>query len=76
MLYSEYYISQNTKKNIPIDKKFVKWINTVEGIVLKKIGFTLSDIPDEDYMLNYESQIKPNDMAQYIIKQYDLYSNY
>lgn len=76
MLYSEYYISQNIKKNIPIDAKFVKWINTVEGIVLKKLNMSLSDIPDEDYMLNYESKIEPNDMAQYIIKQYDLYSNY
>lgn len=76
MLYSEYYVSQNIKKNISIDKKFVKWINTVEGIVLKKIGFTLSDIPDEDYMLNYELKIEPNDMAQYVIDQYDLSSNY
>ena len=72
MLYSEYYISQNNKNKIPIDKKFVKWINTVEGIVLKNIGLTLLDIPDEDYMLNYESKIEPNEMAQYIISQYPL----
>ena len=62
MLYSSYYLSKNSEPNT----KFVDWINNVEKNVLELFGFNLLDIPDEDYMGNFESGYSSNQMVQII----------
>jgi len=62
MLYSSYYLSKNSEPNT----KFVDWINNVEKNVLERFGFNLLDIPDEDYMGNFESGYEPEQMVQII----------
>jgi hypothetical protein len=62
MLYSSYYLSKNSEPNT----KFVDWINNVEKNVLELFGVNLLDIPDEDYMGNFESGYEPNQMVQII----------
>jgi hypothetical protein len=62
MLYSDYYLSKNSEPNI----KFVDWINNVEKNVLERFGFNLFNLPDEDYMGNFESGYEPEQMIQII----------
>jgi len=70
MSYAKYYVKSCYSKNIPINKKFIGWIAMVESIVQSKLGMNLLDIPDEDYMLNYENNIIPIKMANIILSQY------
>ncbi len=62
MLYSSYYLQNNTEPNF----NFVVWINRVEHKVLEQFGFYLLDIPDEDYMGYYSDHYNPNEMVQII----------
>jgi len=48
------------------------WVNVIETIVKYKLGMDLLDLPDEDYMLNYENNIDARDMAKMILSQYDI----
>ena len=70
MSYAKYYVKSCHSKNIPIDKKFIRWITIIESIVQSKLGMDLLDIPDEDYMLNYENHLIPKKMANIILSQY------
>ena len=70
MSYAKYYVKSCHSKNIPINKKFVRWITMVESIVQSKLEMGLLDIPDEDYMLNYENHLIPIKMANIILSQY------
>jgi len=72
MLYTEHYVKHCQKKNINIDKNFIMWVNVIETIVKYKLGMDLLDLPDEDYMLNYENNIDARDMAKMILSQYDI----
>ena len=62
MLYSSYYMSKNSEPNT----KFVDWINNVEKNVVERFGLNLLDIPDEDYMGNFELGYEPEQMVQII----------
>ncbi len=62
MLYSSYYLQNNTEP----DYNFIVWINNVEHKVLERFGFNLLDIPDEDYMGYYSDNYSPNLMVQII----------
>ena len=62
MQYSSYYLSKNSEPNT----KFVDWINNVEKNVLELFGVNLLDIPDENYMGNFESGYSSNQMVQII----------
>lgn len=53
-------------KNSEINSGFLKWIEQVEKKVIAKYGFTLIDIPDEDYMLYYEQKYSSDTMVQII----------
>lgn len=62
---------QKQQQNIvngEINKKFKKWYNNVEKRIIKKIGLTLSDLPDENYWEAFENNIKPTIFAKKIIK--------
>ncbi len=69
MLYSEHYIQNAINSKIPINKKFVNWINRVEQIVCEKLKLDLLDIPDEDYMEMFENKMSSYEVAEYVIKQ-------
>ena len=66
------YHKQCIKHNIEPNINFEKWINNVEIIVYQKLKLNLLDIPDEDYMINFEENISYNQMAKYIINQYNI----
>lgn len=62
--YVEWYL-----KSIPHpNNKFVKWIREVENKIVTLYGFTLLDIPDEEYMGYFESSYSPNQVVQIIIE--------
>lgn len=60
--YKELYLNKNTD----INYGFLKWIERVEKKIIKKYGFTLIDIPDEDYILYYEEKYSSDMMVQII----------
>jgi hypothetical protein len=70
MSYAKYYVKSCHSKNIQIDKKFVGWIAIVESIVQSNLGMDLLNIPDEDYMLNYENNLTPQEMSHIVLSQY------
>ena len=60
--YSQWYLSKTPKP----DDKFIKWINLVEQMVIEFFSIELLDLPDEDYMENYENKITPIEMFNII----------
>ena len=66
MLYSNYYIINCTKNHIPINTKFVDWINQIEIYIQSKYQVGLLDIPDEPYMINWEKGISSDQMIKHI----------
>ena len=70
MSYAKYYVKSCHSKNMRINKKFIGWIAMVEFIVQSNLGMDLLDIPDEDYMLNYENNLTPQEMSHIVLSQY------
>jgi hypothetical protein len=62
MLYSRYYLNQNSNPNL----KFAQWINKVEQIILQKYKINLLDIPDHAYMESFEDGLTPIQMVEQI----------
>ncbi len=60
--YTEWYLNRNSEPNLG----FLKWIERVEKKIIAKYGFTLIDIPDEDYMMYYEQKYSSDMMVQII----------
>lgn len=73
MLYSTYYIKKCNKDNSQIDYKFVNWMDEIETTVTSKTGLRLLDIPDENYMVNFESGYSPTEMVEIILSQLELF---
>lgn len=42
---------------------FEDWMNTVEDLVYNDIGLYLEDLPDENFRMNYEDNMSPEEMA-------------
>lgn len=55
--------------------KFDDWIKTVNTIVDLKSGFSLDDLPDEDYRSFFDSGITTTEMVYYILNQLENYIN-
>lgn len=68
--YSTYYLGRKQKNNEEVDEEFIKWIDKVEKIVFDKLNFRLLDLPDEEYVINYEKKMMPQKMAQIIITNF------
>ncbi len=71
MLYSTYYINRYTRSSLVLEgpnMDFVTWINNVERIILEYTGYNLLDIPDEPYMINFESGLTIDDMVSIIME--------
>lgn len=62
MLYSNYYVNRCGKQNIPINKKFVNWIDKIEVYIQSNYKVGLLDIPDEPYMINWELGMSSDQM--------------
>jgi len=50
-----------------MEYSFKEWKSKVEQIVYKSIGLYLDDLPDEDFMMNYEDSVTPDDMAAIVL---------
>lgn len=75
--YARYYFDTIQDNVISYQtKRFLEWINKVENIVYNKIHFGLLDLPDEDYMLYFESGCLVTTMAQKIINDFKAYSKF
>jgi uncharacterized membrane protein len=48
--------------------EFLKWISVIEEKIQSKYGFTLIDLPDEDYIVYFESKYSTDAMIQKILK--------
>jgi len=42
---------------------FDEWMRTVEHLVYSDIGLYLEDLPDENFRMNYEDNMSPEEMA-------------
>jgi hypothetical protein len=62
--YVRWYLNKEKEPNI----HFVNWISKVEYKIKQEFGCELLDLPDEDYMLYFESSYSPNMMVQIIYK--------
>lgn len=60
-------LALNFTKN---DSEFIEWMKHVDYIVYDSIEYHLSDLPDEDFMLNYEHGITTNKMAEIVISNF------
>lgn len=65
---SSNYVECYLKSIVHPNNQFVKWIRKVEKKIISLYGFTLIDIPDEDYIRYFKSLYSPNQMVQIIIK--------
>ena len=59
----------NNQKSL--DDSFEEWMYKVEEIIYKKLEFKLDDLPDEQYRINYDEGITPQDMGKIIISNYN-----
>ena len=74
MMYSTYYkLKQTDKSNFQTDRKFIHWVDTVEYIVMGKLKMGLLDLPDENYIVNFENGMVAGEMAKKIIDGYFYY---
>jgi hypothetical protein len=69
--YANHYIDSCNKNNIHIDKNFVAWMNKVEKLVIDKISTDLLDLPDNEYMCNFENKMKEQVMTQIVINDFE-----
>ena len=53
-----------------IENDFKKWYNKVDLIVFNKIGYRLTDLPDENYRFNFENNCSEQNMARKVIGNY------
>jgi len=56
------------------NNKFTLWRTQVDLIVFKSTGFHLDDLPDEDYMVQFENKTTAKNMAQIVI--YNFYAGW
>lgn len=49
------------------DREFMAWMDLVEYIVLSELKMELLELPDEMYMINFESGVSPEVMADKVI---------
>ena len=61
--YSKYCIANKQKPN----KKFIKWMNNIEKIVLQKSQLYLLDLPDQPYMIMFENNENYKIIAKFIL---------
>jgi hypothetical protein len=50
--YVEWYKNSNSEPN----NQFVNWIKKIEKKIISNYGLSLTDIPDEDYMMYFEQK--------------------
>lgn len=62
---------RNASKEISNFFDFNHWKFIVENIVYERIGLSLSDLSDEDYMANYENKTSPREMANIVLGNYE-----
>lgn len=74
--YSQnYFMNCHGEMMHSIDWQFMRWVDDIENIVLEKTHFNLLDLPDEDYMYNFENHVTANVMAQKIIDSFENYAS-
>jgi hypothetical protein len=65
--------SSIAKKKLHNKIDFKSWVKKVDKRVYKKLKLHLSDLPDEDFWVNWNDGMKYKSMADIIVKdQYDL----
>lgn len=60
--YVRWYINRVAEPNLA----FANWMTKVEFKLKLKYGFNLLDLPNEDYMIYFESSYSPDMMVQVI----------
>jgi hypothetical protein len=58
------------------DRQFMEWINQVEYLVMSKLKIELLELPDEMYMVNFESGTSSEDMAKQVIQNNSIFIEY
>lgn len=60
--YVMWYLNREPEPNFA----FAYWMSKIEFKLKLKYGFDLLDLPDEDYMIYFESSYSPDMMVQVI----------
>ena len=50
---------------------FPGWMNEVNTIVYNETGFNCDELPDQFYADNFEAGMNPNDMALFVLYEYN-----
>jgi len=58
------------------DIRFGRWINRVERIVIRKTGLNLLNLPDEDYMTQFEQGTSSKSMARIVINDFKGFNDF
>jgi hypothetical protein len=53
-----------------MNKSFEEWMYMVNQLVYNDTGFEVSDLPDEEYRINYDYGMCPKNMAKIVITNY------
>jgi hypothetical protein len=53
------------------DMLYNDWVNKVERIVYASLQMYLDDLPDENYRVNFDDGMSPEDMAKIIITPFN-----
>lgn len=62
------YVRRYLNKEKEPNMQFAFWISKVEFKIKQKYGFELLDLPDENYLVYFESSYSPDMMIQIICK--------
>jgi hypothetical protein len=49
---------------------YCEWMSTVSSIVFSQINIDLDDLPDENYRINFDEEMSPEDMASIVLGRY------
>lgn len=61
---SNFKINTNESK---VNYEFIEWIEEIENYIILNFGFTLIDLPDEDYIFYFENNYTPEMMIKIIL---------
>ena len=64
--YTDNYVKKCKDGNLEINEQFIEWVNQIECVIFDKYGAELMDLPDEDYIIEFENGTSVEFMVQLI----------
>jgi hypothetical protein len=55
---------------------FYRWLGDINDIIIEKLKYNIDDLPDQLYRDNFDKKMPPRDMANIIIKEFNIEWNF